>query len=237
MNRRVTNAIRFLMDELLPPFIRDSKLFMYPFYKVWFKGYPDIDELIHFKENYAHLTKEDFEKIYNKVYAFSSGAVKKRVTDLNDKCMNHIFKSIPEQGKSLIDVGCGRGYFLDQVIQRKKYNEVHGCDVLDHFQHDGVIYTRSNMESLAYGDNTFDTVVCSHTLEHVVDLPKAISELKRITKNQLIITVPCQRYYKYTLDLHINFFPLPSYLINAIGMKNYSCVKLDGDLVYIGYKN
>jgi hypothetical protein len=38
MNRRLTNTIRFVMDELLPPIIRDNKYFMYPFFYIWYKG-------------------------------------------------------------------------------------------------------------------------------------------------------------------------------------------------------
>ena len=237
MNRRLTNRIRFMIDELLPPFIRDKKFFMYPFYRIWFRGYPDINEIIFFKNNFATLSQDDFEKIYNKVYAFSTGSIKKRLTDLNEKCLAHILENIPDRGNAIIDVGCGRGYFLDQLVQKKNYKEVHGCDVLDDFQQNGITYTRSNMQSLAYADSFFDTVVCSHTLEHVLHLSKAVTELIRITNKQLIITVPCQRFYKYTLDLHINFFPLRSYLINAVGLKNYSCINIDGDLVYIGYKD
>jgi hypothetical protein len=58
--------------------------------------------------------------------------------------------------------------------------------------------------------------------------------LKRIARKQLVITVPCQRYYYYTLDLHIHFFPLKSMLINAMGIDNHTCVNQAGDLVYIG---
>lgn len=38
MNRNLTNAIRFILDECIPPIIRDSKLFMYPLFYIWFKG-------------------------------------------------------------------------------------------------------------------------------------------------------------------------------------------------------
>ena len=38
-------------------------------------------------------------------------------------------------------------------------------------------------------DNTFDEVYASHVLEHVVDLPKVLAELKRICKPGAIIKV------------------------------------------------
>ena len=48
MNRGLTNAIRFVMDELIPPFIRDSKVFMYPFYLFAYRG-KNIKEVMQFK--------------------------------------------------------------------------------------------------------------------------------------------------------------------------------------------
>lgn len=35
----------------------------------------------------------------------------------------------------------------------------------------------------------------------------ALAELRRVAKRRLIIVVPKQRNYKYTFELHINFFP------------------------------
>ncbi|MFM2048604.1 MAG: hypothetical protein RI955_1152, partial [Bacteroidota bacterium] len=38
MNRSLTNTIRFILDECIPPLIRDSRWFMYPFFYIWYKG-------------------------------------------------------------------------------------------------------------------------------------------------------------------------------------------------------
>jgi ubiquinone/menaquinone biosynthesis C-methylase UbiE len=97
-------------------------------------------------------------------------------------------------------------------------------------------YIKSNIENLPFEDNSFDIVTCHHTIEHIINPGKAISELKRVAKKQLIIVTPCQRFFKYTLDLHINFFPVESYLTNLIDMKNFECKKVFGDWVYIGNK-
>ena len=88
----------------------------------------------------------------------------------------------------------------------------------------------ANIESLPFADKQFDIVTCSHTLEHVLDLPKAISELKRVAR-KLIITVPKQRYYNYTFDLHIHFFPQISYLLKYINepTENITYKNIKGD--------
>jgi hypothetical protein len=69
----------------------------------------------------------------------------------------------------------------------------------------------------------------------VIDIKKAVSELIRVAKKQIIVTVPCQHYFYYTLDLHIHFFPKKEILINLINIENYKIKKIAGDWVYIGY--
>lgn len=70
-----------------------------------------------------------------------------------------------------------------------------------------VDFVQANIQSLPFDDAAFDTVVCTHTLEHVQDIAGAVSELRRVAARQLILVVPRQRPYKYTFDLHIHFFP------------------------------
>jgi ubiquinone/menaquinone biosynthesis C-methylase UbiE len=48
----------------------------------------------------------------------------------------------------------------------------------------------ADIHKLPFHDNDFDIVLCSETIEHVTDYKLAISELLRITKNVLVITVP-----------------------------------------------
>ena len=38
LNRCFTNAIRLVLDELLLPILRDSRWFMYPFYRIAYRG-------------------------------------------------------------------------------------------------------------------------------------------------------------------------------------------------------
>ncbi|MFN3639090.1 MAG: class I SAM-dependent methyltransferase [Chloroherpetonaceae bacterium] len=157
-----------------------------------------------------------------------------RVTDLSTRCVEFIMRALDQSAKSVIDVGCGGGYFASKVAALEKY-EVHACDLLEHVAINGVTYHQANIENLPFDDKSFDIVTCHHTLEHVRNLSKAISELKRITRRQLIVVVPRQKYYYYTLDEHINFFPIKSVLVNALGIKNHICENIWGDWVYIGY--
>lgn len=78
--------------------------------------------------------------------------------------------------------------------------------------------------------------MCNHTLEHVIRSYKAVEEIKRVAKNRVIITVPRQRYSKYTFDLHINFYPQKIDLIALMDIEYFTCVDSDGDWSFIGLK-
>ncbi|MCB0410763.1 MAG: class I SAM-dependent methyltransferase, partial [Flavobacteriales bacterium] len=140
--------------------------------------------------------------------------------------------NLDSSAKNLIDVGCGKGYFLSQL--QGKGLELTGCDIVDKGESKNYNYVKGNIEKLPFKDNEFDIVTCFHTLEHIISPEKAISELKRIAKKQLIIAVPCQRYFYYTLDEHVNFYPFKEKLTSIIDIENNTCEKIWGDWVYIG---
>ncbi len=54
----------------------------------------------------------------------------------------------------------------------------------------GVTALSADVHALPFKDNAFDVVLCSETLEHVVDFNRAIEELIRVARKALIITVP-----------------------------------------------
>ena len=93
----------------------------------------------------------------------------------------------------------------------------------------------STIESLPFADDSFDVVTCSHTLEHILEPGRAVAELKRVARRLLFVVVPCQRYFYYTLDEHVNFYPHRHLLQAELDAFDADCRKLHGDwLVRIG---
>ncbi len=226
MRREITNSIRFVMDEVIPSAIRDNKYFMYPFYKIWFAGM-DINKMMEFKADAKKMSRQEFADLYSLIGERHN----KRQTDLNEACHRYITQKLDRSCRTLLDAGCGSGYFLGRLAGLGY--DLTGCDLMTSKTKD-FNFVMASIEDLPFRDKEFDIVVCNHTLEHVVDVQKAVSELKRITRKQLIITVPCQKYFKYTLDLHLHFFPQSAVLEDLVGIETHTCEKLDGDLVYIG---
>jgi ubiquinone/menaquinone biosynthesis C-methylase UbiE len=219
------------MDNFLPPVLRDNKYFMYPIFILWYKG-KNVKKLMEFKSVFHSLSEEEF-KHYYEIY----DSLPVRETDLMQKSIDFIFSHIgTDKCQNIIDVGCGNGYLL-KLLKQNGYANLFGLDINTDFKDDIIRIYNGNICALPFADKQFDTVICNHTLEHVLDLPKAVSELKRIAKQKLIITVPCQRYYRYTFDLHVNFFPQESYVINSFSntYMEGGCKKIQGDWSYIEY--
>ncbi len=74
-------------------------------------------------------------------------------------------------------------------------------------RHRGAILCEANIERLPFADDSFDTVVSTHTLEHVQHLGAALGELRRVAAKRLVVVVPRQRPYRVTFNPHIHFFP------------------------------
>lgn len=227
MSRDTALRIHYILDQLAPPIIRDCRWIMaFPLWVMFrhrYKAYLD------FKENAFNLTEEEFRGFYRMV----SDTAVNRETDLNkasiDKIMMHV------TGNKVLDVGCGRGFVVNLLSQ---HHEVSGVDIVispalrERFPK--VEFYEENIENLPFPDKSFDTVVCTHTLEHVRNIHHAVSELRRVGK-KLVIIVPKQRAYKYTFDLHLNFFPYVHSFLSVMGKVKGEvvCEDLNDDIFYM----
>jgi len=186
---------------------------------------------MNFKDRVFQYDEEEFSKMYEE--AASKNEIQGE-TDLNVRCTNEILNNLI--GVDILEVGCGRGYLAKKMSNRKQIKTVTAADIviLDKIKgdSDAIKYIESNIENLPFKDKQFDTVVCTHTLEHVQNLHTAINELRRVTKRRLIIVVPKQRPYKYTFSLHIHFFPYHWSIEEWFGGVEKSTIKDLGDWYY-----
>jgi len=104
------------------------------------------------------------------------------------RSLKEILKQYFEDGRKLLDIACGTGQF---VIRTKKKNPnmlVYGADSSPGMIKQAkakcsiVTWTLCPAEMLAYNDNTFDVVTCSHAFHHFQNQDKAMSEMYRVLK-------------------------------------------------------
>ena len=89
-------------------------------------------------------------------------------------------------------------------------------------------------ERLSFLEDSFDAVVSTHALEHVIDFEGAVAELRRVSRSLLIIVVPRERPFFYSLNLHLHFFPyLEAFLLRVEPRGDWECVDLGGDIFYV----
>jgi ubiquinone/menaquinone biosynthesis C-methylase UbiE len=225
VSRNFSVRVQYILDQWVPPRIRDSKWFMYlPMRLVLKKSAKDF---MTFKNTVFRMNGKQFSALYER-----TGDVQELQgeTDLNEACVKEILKAI--KNRKVLEVGCGRGYLAKKLAAK---NKVTACDIVIPEKlkqaKDGVKYLEANIESLPFKDNSYEYVVSTHTLEHVQNLPLAISELRRVASKALVIVVPRQRPYKYTFSLHTQFFPYKWSLENAFGNRK-STIKDLGDWYY-----
>jgi len=95
---------------------------------------------------------------------------------------------------SLLDVGAAEGYHA-ALVRDLLGLQVKCCDLAEEacarakelFQIDA---RQADARALPYGNDEFDVVLCSETLEHINDSQAALEELIRVAKKAVIITVP-----------------------------------------------
>jgi SAM-dependent methyltransferase len=226
MNRETTNKIRFVIEDILPPFMRDSGLFRGMAKMVWGKH---IDTLASFRERAPFLTPQEYEQLYRDHPRVHEG------TDNSKACVAKIIADV--DGMSVCDVGCGTGVLLSLIRTAKPdLKRLTGVDfvVEDASAIPGVEYVAAKIEALPFKDGEFDTVICTHVIEHVLEYREAIAELRRITKKKLIIIVPRERESRYAFNPHFNFFPYTHSFLRAVHPvpPKYECVDIGRDIYY-----
>jgi len=84
---------------------------------------------------------------------------------------------------NILDVGCGG--------RLEEHRPLSGENVVSvDIDTEAKASVRGDIQLLPFPDNSFDIVYASHVLEHVHNPMQAVEELKRVTKNIVIIKVP-----------------------------------------------
>ncbi len=227
MSRRTSMRLNDALDRWVPPALRDSWLFARTARSMYGDLPIPIDEL---KDRAFTLSPEEYGAFYRNLQTrFDQGD-----TDLTPESLEAVVAST--LGDTVLDVACGKG-FLGAVLARDHH--VVGVDVAlatgdRAIRHRDAILCEANIERLPFADDSFDTVVSTHTLEHVQHLGAALTELRRVSAKRLVVVVPRQRPYRVTFNPHIHFFPYKFSVLAWTGTdRPYRCELAGGDWLYV----
>lgn len=90
--------------------------------------------------------------------------------------------------KNILDVGCASGWFLSQIAQRFPKAKCIGIDVYKNAiqygkkRYPSLKFMVADAHSLPFPDDSFDVIVCTEVLEHVLKPEQVISEIKRVLR-------------------------------------------------------
>jgi ubiquinone/menaquinone biosynthesis C-methylase UbiE len=98
--------------------------------------------------------------------------------------------------ESILDAGCGDGFFCHWIRGKIGASRVAGADISEkrleraRGRYPGIEYVEGELPKLPFKDGEFEVVTCIEVLEHQVDPAAALKELARIARRFVIVTVP-----------------------------------------------
>jgi ubiquinone/menaquinone biosynthesis C-methylase UbiE len=125
--------------------------------------------------------------------------------DANEQAVVDAVRRHVAPGVRVLDVGCGMG---DLMVRLRENYDVQGCDIaaayLEVTGERGLDVVHARIEKMPYKAKSFDCVIASDVLEHVLDLNAAIRELLRVLRpgGVLIIRVPNEETFTAESDKH-----------------------------------
>jgi len=88
-------------------------------------------------------------------------------------------------GKRILDVGCGKGRFARILHDDEPQAEIWGLDISEQmlrFVPAGIHTRAGSMTELPFDDASFDGAYATESLEHAVEIERAVSEICRVVK-------------------------------------------------------
>lgn len=162
-----------------------------------------------------------------------------------------------KKGQKILDIGCGDGSLLKKI----KGSDLYGIDLspeqvaIAKSTEIDAVALNIDAQSLPYGNDFFDSIICSEVIEHVLLPDKLLQEAYRVLKKDgiFIITTPNLASFGRRLLLlcnknpfiensplednavgHLRYFIYPT-LKALIEKYNFYITKRIGDLIIFGY--
>jgi len=130
-----------------------------------------------------------------------------------------------------LDVGSAQPDLLDDIKQNFNIN-AYGCDISKEIVHNNKIkmpnaaFRILDIEHETWPNKTFDVVICSEVIEHIINWQAAITHLTLMSKRYLLITVPSGKIRKTDRMVgHYRHYHGEE-LIACLNNHGFKCIKL-----------
>lgn len=103
-----------------------------------------------------------------------------------------------EDLKRIIDIGCGEGFIVNNLNRP----DITGVDIskkalsIAKQKNPGCNFCTGSIYDLSFKKNSFDLVIATEVLEHLENPDRALKEIKRISKDYCILSVPNEPYFR-----------------------------------------
>jgi 2-polyprenyl-3-methyl-5-hydroxy-6-metoxy-1,4-benzoquinol methylase len=163
LDRCVTTRVRHVLDNWLPPVVREWRPLNLVLARMVHGEAFDLD----FKEKAFHLSDRAIAEAYDRL---AQGGARFRETDTTPAQIDAIAGAA--RGR-VLEVGSGNGMIAERL--RGAGYDVVAVDVTlgsaqETRRRAGCPVALAGLPDLAFRTGAFDSVVCSHTLEHIPDL-------------------------------------------------------------------
>ena len=108
---------------------------------------------------------------------------------------NALIESLTRPDQSILDLGCGNGSIL-RFLKQRGYSNLHGLEgsrfACDRLEASGISMHCGRLPRIPRPDTSFDVVIASQVLEHVIRRTLFLSEIARVLKpeGRALIFVP-----------------------------------------------
>jgi SAM-dependent methyltransferase len=203
-------------------------------FEIWFPGKTEITLALKLCSACGFIlytprpSEQDLQKKYrflldSEIDSADESTIKVRAGEL----FHHLKNYLKQKDFSILDFGGGDGSLMSEFLS---YG--FDCFVIDYHpkQIDGVKRLGDTLEYLP-ADRTFDIIICSHVLEHIVDPYNTLGSLRQHLSSEgvLYVEVPMEIWRRAPLRdepvTHINFFTRDSlnYLLSRAGFQVVRC--------------
>lgn len=166
--------------------------------------------------------REQYERHYQEKY----GDDKKGLyLDADWRRLQYAASLIPPGTRSILEVGVGPGPMLNYLTLLERFASVVGIDIRRYSKFlqltPALDFRIMSVDKLQFPDRHFDMVFCMEVLEHVPTavMMRGIEELRRVTKNKLVMSVPFEEP-----------LPLPSYHLQRFDAPRLQSVFPDAEV-------